>query len=94
MSDPASRRRHLEFSKCTFCRKDKNKCEPRHRDWPRQKCKRCLDTDRSCSAGAAVTARKSKASGVGPMATRDALDELNQSLRDFLKMSKWLEQLS
>ncbi|KAK0619709.1 ankyrin repeat-containing domain protein [Immersiella caudata] len=42
------KRGKLSLSKCEFCRKDKQKCQPVPRVWP-QKCQRCESKDFPCS---------------------------------------------
>ncbi|KAK0658010.1 hypothetical protein B0T16DRAFT_71104 [Cercophora newfieldiana] len=48
----------LAQQKCDDCRRDKQKCEPRVREWPRQKCDRCEKKGFDCSANT----RKQRAS--------------------------------
>ncbi|CAI4214369.1 unnamed protein product [Parascedosporium putredinis] len=40
--------RQLNYLKCIQCRVDKQKCEPKEREWP-EKCKRCISKDLECS---------------------------------------------
>ncbi|KAI0549134.1 hypothetical protein F4679DRAFT_281532 [Xylaria curta] len=46
-----STKRRLQYSylKCTYCRKDKQKCEPPDRQWPSEKCDRCQQKGLPCS---------------------------------------------
>ncbi|KAF7511242.1 hypothetical protein GJ744_005139 [Endocarpon pusillum] len=48
MSQVRPKRRRLEYDKCTYCRTSKKKCEPHTRDWPDQKCNRCLERELPC----------------------------------------------
>ncbi|KAF2192974.1 ankyrin [Zopfia rhizophila CBS 207.26] len=43
-------KRTLDFSKCRFCRNSKKKCEPQERQWPGERCQRCLQKGFECSA--------------------------------------------
>ncbi|ORY18625.1 ankyrin repeat-containing domain protein [Clohesyomyces aquaticus] len=47
---PGRHKRCLNYLKCYFCRKDKQKCTPTERQWPEQKCHRCLEKSLACSA--------------------------------------------
>ncbi|KAK2611058.1 hypothetical protein N8I77_004437 [Diaporthe amygdali] len=49
-SQVTGKRRRLNYSKCTFCRKDKKTCDPFDRIWPGQKCQRCARMGLDCSA--------------------------------------------
>ncbi|KAK3369314.1 hypothetical protein B0T24DRAFT_632341 [Lasiosphaeria ovina] len=45
----SSKRRKLNYKKCSFCRKDKKKCEPAEKTWPGEKCHRCAKMGLECS---------------------------------------------
>ncbi|QDS71815.1 hypothetical protein FKW77_009653 [Venturia effusa] len=47
-SQPSKRPRRLNYEKCSFCRKDKKRCE-RSGEWPDVKCQRCIDKEFECS---------------------------------------------
>ncbi|KFZ11042.1 hypothetical protein V502_07775 [Pseudogymnoascus sp. VKM F-4520 (FW-2644)] len=47
---PPRQRRRLEYVKCDFCRRSKKKCEPSKRQWPGEKCQRCITKGFTCSA--------------------------------------------
>ncbi|KAK0721684.1 hypothetical protein B0T26DRAFT_700046 [Lasiosphaeria miniovina] len=58
----SSKRRKLNYKKCIFCRKDKKKCEPAEKTWPREKCHRCAKMGLECSESkttAAISASSS-----------------------------------
>ncbi|KAI8626043.1 hypothetical protein F5Y19DRAFT_230900 [Xylariaceae sp. FL1651] len=43
------KRSRYSYHKCSYCRKDKQKCEPAGRQWPGQKCRRCVQKGFGCS---------------------------------------------
>ncbi|KAI3336976.1 hypothetical protein HD806DRAFT_23683 [Xylariaceae sp. AK1471] len=45
------KRARYAYLKCTFCRRDKQKCNPGGRQWPGQKCHRCVLKGFACSDG-------------------------------------------
>ncbi|KFY52789.1 hypothetical protein V496_08173 [Pseudogymnoascus sp. VKM F-4515 (FW-2607)] len=47
---PPRQKRRLEYVKCDFCRRSKKKCEPSERQWPGEKCQRCIEKGFTCSA--------------------------------------------
>ncbi|KAI0020837.1 hypothetical protein F4780DRAFT_740150 [Xylariomycetidae sp. FL0641] len=46
---PARKRPQYSYAKCYFCRRDKQKCEPKQRNWPQEKCHRCKVKEFDCS---------------------------------------------
>ncbi|KAJ2897080.1 Ankyrin repeat domain-containing protein 50 [Zalerion maritima] len=40
----------LAMEKCHYCRKAKRKCQPQMRQWPAEKCERCIEKGLTCSA--------------------------------------------
>ncbi|KAI0594833.1 hypothetical protein F4775DRAFT_572098 [Biscogniauxia sp. FL1348] len=51
------KRAPYSYSKCTDCRRDKQKCMPENRQWPGQKCVRCENKGFPCSESQRTTAR-------------------------------------
>ncbi|XHF99584.1 hypothetical protein AWENTII_003082 [Aspergillus wentii] len=62
------KRRCLNYEKCSFCRRDKKRCEPESREWPDERCDRCVEMGFDCSSNQRASETRDEAPGVAPPA--------------------------
>ncbi|TLD35070.1 ankyrin repeat-containing domain protein [Venturia nashicola] len=84
---PVKRPRHLNFEKCSFCRKDKKRCQ-RAGKWPDAKCQRCIEKAFDCSEP--IDGKVVRASKLRDHDMDDDEGDLLERIRHIQNQSCWL----